>query len=255
MNFSILDWNIQGTKYYTSTKLSKVLPVFETVKADIICIQEGQEIVSTIKSISTLESFNLISSDKNRHGTNVILSKFPIISNGKLGLPLSSPYALDNIIWASLEIGGQVLKIYNCHLEIIGVGSQERADKLRYILMDAKNHPGPVIVCGDFNTTIPEKGIRRKIVQLFHHQSNNSLVSNPLYSHQDERYHFIDVAKEEGFFESLDISQSTWCVSCFGFKIFNFKLDWLLVRGLKLLDVELGEYISDHKSIFAKYLI
>lgn len=252
MNFSVLNWNIQGTKHYTNTNFNKIAPALKKIKADIFCLQEAQELIKLIKNIDELKLFNFVFSDENKNGADVILSRFPILSAGKLELPLLVNGNIYKILWANIKIADDVLKIYNCHLEIIGIGPRERADQLTYILKDAKKHRGPVIVCGDFNTTIPASGFARKIVQWFHQEKNSSLLLDSNYINKDERHFFLSVAKKEGFNEATDISKSTWCISPLKWELFNLKLDWFLSRDIKILKINLGNYISDHRAIFAE---
>jgi endonuclease/exonuclease/phosphatase family metal-dependent hydrolase len=138
-------------------------------------------------------------------------------------------------------------------LEIVGVGPKQRIDQLNFILEEAKQHDGPVIVCGDMNTTIPSAGLGRKIVQLFHKVISDNLIADENYHHQDERHSFLLAAQQAGFKESIDIRKSTWCIMPLRWEIFSLKLDWFLVRNIKKPEVSLGKYISDHRSVLAKF--
>ncbi|TSD01350.1 MAG: hypothetical protein Athens071426_678 [Parcubacteria group bacterium Athens0714_26] len=280
MNFSILDWNIQGTRYYTSTSLAEVTPDLENSGADIFCLQEAQEVREKRPGFIEQQKLNCIFSE-DKENRNVILSKFPIIASGELAFPpfkdpkdsqnssfiktvwsnikyFLPPYtglAPEKALWADIKISSEVIRIYNCHFEIVGVGPKERVNQLKLVMADAKSHRGPVIICGDFNTTIPAAGFGRKFIQLFHLESNRSLVVDEKRSPDDERYTIVKVAEEAGFYDALDITKSTWCIMPFKWEIFSLKLDWFLVRGLKMPQITLGEYISDHRSVLVKFLI
>ncbi|MFA5886206.1 MAG: endonuclease/exonuclease/phosphatase family protein [Patescibacteria group bacterium] len=252
MNFSVLNWNIEGTKYYTSTSLNKITPSLEKSSADIFCLQEAQELREKLSNFNKLQQLNHIfpASEDNR---NIILSKFPIISSGELAFPPLTNNPLEKVLWAEIAIETKTLKIYNCHFEIIGVGPQQRASQLAVVLADAKKHIGPVIICGDLNTTIPAAGWGRKFVQWFHKETDASLILDGQCSPLDERYPFVKIAERAGFREALDISQTTWCIKPFYLEIFNLKLDWFFVRDLKTPRISLGAYISDHRSILAEF--
>ena len=84
MSFSVLNWNIQGTKYYTSTSFKKILPELKKIRADIFCLQEAREALWINNISNELKSYNIVSLDENGNGSDVILSKFPIISSGIL---------------------------------------------------------------------------------------------------------------------------------------------------------------------------
>ena len=254
MNFSIFNWNIQGTRHYTSTNFDKIASVLEKTEADIFCFQEAQELMKRLDSFDRLKMLNHIFPDREQD-RNVILSKFPIISSGELTFPSFTNKPLEKALWADIEIGNKLVRIYNCHFEIIGVGPKERAEQLKFVLADSKKHTDSTIICGDLNTTIPPAGIKRKIVQWFHKEPNESIIIDGKYFHSDERYAFVKIAEQEGFREALDISKSTWCVSPFGWELFALKLDWFLVRDVATLKVSLSSYISDHRAIFVECLI
>lgn len=250
MNFSILDWNIQGTQYYTKTSFDKISPTLKRSKADIFCIQEGQDLISKFNKIAKFKSFHHVFSEENKDGANVIFSRFPIVSSGEFNPNLNTDKPLGKILWADIKIGNEIVKIYNSHFEIDGVGPKDRIALLKFIFNDSKEHQGGVIICGDLNTTIPENGIGRKIVQFFHSEKNISLIKNKKKSEDDERYYFLETAKKAGFRDVLDISKTTWCIDLFHWEILHLKLDWFFIRELTVDKVTLNKYISDHKSIF-----
>lgn len=252
MNFSILNWNIEGSKYYTSTKISKITPHLEKSGADIFCLQEAHELRERLPYLNKLQGLNCVF-PKNKEDRNIILSKFPISASGELSFPTSINTLLEKVIWADIEINKKIIRIYNCHLEVIGVGPKQRVDQLKFVLEAAKQHNGPVIICGDMNTVIPLAGIGRKIIQWFHNVTNDNLIFNHEHFHKDERHNFLQVAEQEGFHETTDLLKSTWSLMPLRWEIFNLKLDWFLVRNLETPEISLGKYISDHRSILAKF--
>lgn len=243
MNFSILDWNIEGSKYYTKTNLKKIIPHLEKSPADIFCLQEAHELREKLPTLTKLKNFNYVFPGNNQN-RNIILSKFPIITSGELIFPQPT---LENITWADIKIDEQIIRIYNCHLEITGVGPKHRIDQLKFILEAAGSCSGPIIICGDMNTTIPSAGFSRKFVKWFHRESVDDVLT------QDERHLFLQTAESAGFTESINLSQSTWCIMPLRWEIFKLKLDWFLVRNLSKPEISLGNYISDHRSILAKF--
>lgn len=255
MNFSVLDWNIQGKKYYTRTSLKKIKPVLEESEADIFCLQEGREVVDKIKDFAELQKFNYVFSHEDVDGTNIIISRFPIVSSGTIIPPSFLNKLSGKALWADLKINGRILKIYNCHFGIIGLGPRERAAALKYILADAGKYSMPTIICGDLNTTIPAAGFKRKIVQWFHEEINESMETGGDNPHHDERHYLLDLIRQEKFREVTDSSKSTWVISPLNWEIFSLKLDWFMVRNLETTNVVLGKYISDHRSIFAQCTI
>jgi endonuclease/exonuclease/phosphatase family metal-dependent hydrolase len=252
MTFSVLDWNIQGKKYYTHTSFKKIQPALEKIAADIICLQEGETIIDKLPYFKKMHKYNYVFSFEDEDGINVILSKFKIIKHGQINCPSFLDKTSGEVIWADLEIGKQILKIYNCHFEIDGLGPKERVAALEFILAAAKKHSGPTIICGDFNTTVPPAGFGRRFIQWFHKEPSNSLlIGNEDYL-RDERYSFIKIIEAAGYQERTDISKTTWSAFSIRWEIFNLKLDWFFVRGLKASKAILGKYISDHRSVLVK---
>ena len=106
---------------------------------------------------------------------NIILSRFPVVGQGKFDFEESSNQAH----YADLDIGGEVLRVYNCHFESYSLSIprlvkaftsredgkvQEAEEKMRNsitrrpqqvdkVLDDIKNSPVESIVTGDFNDT------------------------------------------------------------------------------------------------------
>jgi endonuclease/exonuclease/phosphatase (EEP) superfamily protein YafD len=253
MDFSILDWNIQGKKYYNiRTSFKKIQPVLEEINADIICLQEGESIIDKLDYYTKTKKYNCVFSHEDKDGVNVILSKFKIISHGEINCPSFIDKCLGEILWADIQLGVKILKLYNCHFEIDGIGPKERAEALEFVLLDSTKHSGPIIICGDFNTTVPAYGWGRKFISWFHEIPKGSLMLNSATYLEDERYSFIKIAEREKFDEATDISKTTWAIFSWRWEIFNLKLDWFFSRGLKASPAVLGKYISDHKSILVK---
>jgi len=252
MLLKLLSWNIEGTKYYTSTSFKKIKPILETTEADILCLQEGQEFLAKLKEFTKFKNFDHIFSHLDSDGLNIILSKFPIILHGEISLPLRIKTPPGKVLWADIKVNKEIIKIYNCHFGVVGVGPRERANLLKYIFNDSKKYFGPVIICGDLNTTIPASGLKRKIVQLFHKEKNSSLLTSGKYPRADERYSLLNIANKSGFKEAIDISKSTWCLKFLGLKLFKLKLDWFLTRNIKVNKVVLSDFISDHRSVYVE---
>ncbi len=246
MNFKFLDWNIQGKRYFTVTKPEKVFPVIKNLNPDIICLQEADK-------LAVVSEYTIIRS-QSKKCTNVILSRFPVITKGELIFPKLSWRQLENAVWADIRIQSATLRIYNCHFGIVGFGPRQRAEQLKFVFEHAQNFNGPIIICGDFNTTIPERGWRRLWTQIFHLEGNSTMNVDGRSFVTDERYALAEWALGHGFKEELDLNRTTWCINLFGssYEVFNLKLDWFLTKNIKTADLKLGPYISDHRYIYAE---
>ena len=255
MDLKILSWNIEGTKYYTSTNFKKIRPILEKIEADIFCLQEGQEFLAKLNEFQKFKDFKHIFSHEDNDGLNVILSRFPIIVSGEISIPLSIKYPPGKVLWADIKVNKEIIKIYNCHFGVVSVGPLERANLLKFIFNDSKKHSGPVVICGDLNTTIPAAGLKRKIVQLFHKEKNSSLLTSGKYPKSDERYSLVNIANHSGFKEAVNISKSTWGIRSLSLELFKLKLDWFLTRNIRINKVVLGDFVSDHRSVYAEFSI
>ena len=86
---------------------------------------------------------------------NAVLSRWPIVEDGKIVLPHVSRYARTQRIAtaATIRIGKSHLRVYSTHLStIFDVGEAARRDQLRAILADAKKYPR-VVIGGDMNSS------------------------------------------------------------------------------------------------------
>jgi endonuclease/exonuclease/phosphatase family metal-dependent hydrolase len=254
VQFSILTWNIHGKRSVTKTSFAKIAPALEELEADIMCFQEAHEMRERLSTIPALHTRHRVE-PRAGFNQNLILSRLPISERGELSFPELSMRQLERALWADIPVGSKVVRIYNCHFGIFGSNSTVRAHQLRFVLNHAESHSGPVIVCGDLNTTIPLKGMQRKMVQFLHMQPTNSLYVEGEHVVEDERYAFMKIAERHGFREATDISQPTWRVAPFTWELFKLKLDWLLVRDVETPRVVLHPYISDHKAIHAECLL
>ena len=158
-----------------------VFAFLRSTGADIICLQE----VKTGKGVNVkaflaarMPGYNAeYFSHTSRHGSYsaVILSRFPVVRKGKFDFEESSNLAL----YADLDTGDEVLRVYNCHFQSYAVSVsglakgiarkdsvlvQQTEAKMRssiirrpqqvgQVLSDMREAPVKSIVTGDFNDT------------------------------------------------------------------------------------------------------
>jgi endonuclease/exonuclease/phosphatase family metal-dependent hydrolase len=254
MKFSMISWNVQGTKHYTSTKFQKIRPILENSQADIFCFQEGQGILNHREDIKWKKNLRYEAFLEDSEGGNLILSRFPIIQSQNITFQHLNKRPSGKVIRADVKIEEKIVRIYNCHFGIVGIGPRERAKSLKTIIKDSETTSGPIIICGDLNTTIPAKGWRRRIIQSFHKEPPENPMDNPEFFDKDERYHIQDIARRYGFRDNLKITQSTWSLP-FRFEFAKLKLDWFLTKGVEGVSCTLNKYVSDHRMISADLLI
>ena len=149
--------------------------VYESMKVfleeenpDVICIQEYY-LPNTVDFSSYPYRYEHFKHPSNKLG-NAIFSKYPLLNKGAFDFENTG----NNTIYADVAKGTDTIRIYNVHLESIGVlpevSALQKADNTRLRLrmtkafekqqfqIDAihKHKAGthnPVIICGDFNNT------------------------------------------------------------------------------------------------------
>lgn len=250
----MLSWNVHGRRYITKTNFKKIVPALEEHQADVLCLQEADEVRTKLHRVQALSDYDAVIPTRG-FNHNIILSRFPIKKKGELEFPRMIRTRMENAIWADIQIHGRIVRIYNCHFSLIGAGPSSRERQLHFILDHADTHDGPVIVCGDFNTSIPHAGLKRTMVQLFHFQTSGKMHVEGEHFSDDERYAMVKVAEKRGFREAADITRATWRIHPFPWELFRLKLDWFLVRGIETPQVDLHPYISDHRAIHATCLL
>jgi endonuclease/exonuclease/phosphatase family metal-dependent hydrolase len=186
---TIVDFNVGKFAMYPShSRLESVdacrdsvFAYIKSVGADIVCLQEFRG----PKGVKVEDYFAKVMPGYNvEHYThitgrgyfgNVILSRFPVVGQGKFDFEESSNQAH----YADLDIGGEVLRVYNCHFESYSLSIprlvkaftsredgkvQEAEEKMRnsitrrpqqvdIVLDDIRDSPVDPIVTGDFNDT------------------------------------------------------------------------------------------------------
>lgn len=157
-----------------------------TNKPDIACFQEFY--VNTKEQIDTLMGeykyryYHLFRIKNGDYFGNLIISKYPIVSSGKISFPQSTNLS----IYADIQHFGKTIRIYNNHLESYNISftglvkklsrqdqairdkiSKElievhekmrgttikRSDQVNKILKNISESHYPAIICGDFNDT------------------------------------------------------------------------------------------------------
>lgn len=149
--------------------------------ADIVCLQEyhlsndGRSLRDMLGSIlrGYTPTFYFLTGKSGKFG-NVILSRYPLKNKGVIKFDNSVNLA----VWADYQIGGQTIRVYNCHLESYGISPAgvagkmfgndnkeilentsrkvrssilRRANQVDQMFQEIDNSPSETMVCGDFN--------------------------------------------------------------------------------------------------------
>lgn len=173
-SFSVMSYNVRLFNRYDWIKNEKVpdriAEFVEEQDPDILTLQE----YAPLKSVSGQFAFKYeeIEGDRSPYGMG-IFSKYPIINRGSLDFDNSA----NNAIFVDILRNDDTLRIYNVHLESLGVkpdslhisGMNEKDSRklirrltgsfikqqaqVEKFMEHRRNCPHPVILCGDFNNT------------------------------------------------------------------------------------------------------
>lgn len=243
---------------YLGLPVVKVPRLVNQTGADVVCLQE---VTSRwfIKRVHKINGHTAVSTFPEKmlawlRGRNATFSRYQVKDCGELKydrvVNARRSHLAGQVLWTDLAIGRKTMRIYNCHLAVFGIGMEDRAGMLSDIARHAKNFSGPVIICGDMNTLTPE--LRpgwwlAKAWARFPYPGPKAAK----YAWLGEKYYFYDTAKKHGFEEMLGMDQQTWRLPFSRSNMWKPKLDWMLYRGMKAIDYQLGPWIGDHRGIIA----
>ena len=184
-NLKVVSYNVgrfasaaKGLKLNEQECVDSVFRYLLGTGADIICLQEFH-FPGGLRTKDYLEErFRNYQAEyylnQNAHGFygNVILSRFPVRSKGKLDLPKSANIAM----YADIDVRGNMLRVYNCHLESYNIETEKfthdlgtdstlvrrtelkmkhsierRAGQVDMMVSSMESSPYESLVVGDFN--------------------------------------------------------------------------------------------------------
>jgi endonuclease/exonuclease/phosphatase family metal-dependent hydrolase len=178
-NFSVMSYNVRLFnlfKWLDKEDVSAAIVAFINDKnPDILCIQEFSSAADIDLKVYR-HRYILMEGNKIKTG-QAIFSKFPIIDQGNIVFPNSN----NNVIYADIKKGKDVIRVYNMHLQSINISpevseisenidviNQEKSQMLLIRISKAfkqqqqqaeilKEHKKqcqvPVIICGDMNNS------------------------------------------------------------------------------------------------------
>jgi len=187
-SFSILTFNSQlfyfggGQKEEVRVHQSKIAHFLKQENADILCLQEAREGISTSLNYP-YQSIN---------GFNHIYSKYEIINSGEI---LYKENSTNQSYFADMLVHYDTIRIYNLHLESLHLGNEDyallkewdddskedefknktqkiskkinkatsiRVNQVETIIESINDSPYPTLLCGDFND-VPQSYIYRRL--------------------------------------------------------------------------------------------
>ena len=155
-----------------------ILSEMKKQKVDVLCMQEySDHSGDKVNSESYKEYFKYMVMGQN---DMVIYSRYPIARSKNIPFEMTNNSAM----WAEIKYKGQMIRVYNAHLETTGInttlrraakveaatgveiennavlnaiygnytiGMMARAGQANVLAMDMRESEAPIIVCGDFN--------------------------------------------------------------------------------------------------------
>lgn len=179
-----------GTKREKSEKIDLFYELFEKEKPAILCVQEAGGVSAQFldEQLQMPYRHNIVGKGTAIHTT------FPIVDKGEIDFGTK----INSCLWADLQIGASVFRVYSTHLQSNRVSSLAdqviqggdlqdqqtwldiggmigrvkraaaiRAEQAELIAQHIAQSPHRVIVCGDFNDT-PQSYTYRKIAEGLH---------------------------------------------------------------------------------------
>lgn len=195
MNLKVINWNIHNgfNSVYKHTFMDQC-EYLASVDADVICLQEVDNTVHNISSVSDISGTSGMSIVEDNHQVNginqaifiarycnypyyvqyhnmAILSRFPIIHSHHIvdntwAVGYGSHALVADILLDPSDIhdNSRTVSIYNCHLNNDLVGYEQwhfvKNTSLTYELLALSYNRLPLIICGDFNSLSWYSGLK-----------------------------------------------------------------------------------------------
>lgn len=226
-SLSLLSYNVRLFNAYEKNDGLDVSQVFSEIlaekKADIVCIQEYYK-PNAIDFSDYPYQYVHFKSKKAKLG-HAIFSKYPLINTG--AFDFEGTY--NNTIFADVVKGSDTLRIYNVHLQSLGIiprvsffqesdneklrrrvsnALKKQQNQVEAILEHKKKNDNPIIICGDFNNT-PFSYSYRKLkegMQDAFHKQGEGLGATFRFEKYPMRIDFIFASKTLGVdsFETVE---------------------------------------------------
>jgi endonuclease/exonuclease/phosphatase family metal-dependent hydrolase len=161
----VLTYNVHSC-IGTDQKLApeRIAEVISRTNADVVCLQEidlrrartnhEDQAAMIAEMIGMTFQFHPTIIREQEHYGDAILSRHPLTLRRKAtfpAVPNPIPDEKRGAIWAEIEIAGTKWNVVNTHF---GLGREERWLQAKHFVEDwiAPALPGPLVVCGDFNS-------------------------------------------------------------------------------------------------------
>jgi endonuclease/exonuclease/phosphatase (EEP) superfamily protein YafD len=151
----LLSLNIEGDNSFANGK--KIADYMIKSGADVIFIQESAPLFPELARISTAYPYRLGCGNFTITCDSSVWSKTPFVSSL---VKTASPIYRDRLQIASIEFGGKVINFANVHLTK-PYFDDFQAKELKKITQWLDKVPGPLVLAGDFNSTVLNPVVQR----------------------------------------------------------------------------------------------
>ncbi|NBC06479.1 MAG: choice-of-anchor D domain-containing protein [Bacteroidetes bacterium] len=157
--FSIMTYNIWFDSQNWPARFNYMLGEIREANPDVICLQEviqRPNLPNQAASMADSLGYYYVFTSPDPEGSptrfgNAILSRYPIEASNAVELSPQSDFR--TAIHAQIEIGGNIIDIYNTHLHNTAVGQDIRVEQIEHLksFIDQTQTGELTFLCGDFN--------------------------------------------------------------------------------------------------------
>lgn len=159
----VVSFNVELAREITSA-IEVVTGTPELREADVVLLQEmnagGTRAIAGALGFDWVYYPGSVSPKHDDDFGNAILSRWPIRDDRKLLLPNQALLSRTARIAVSgvVDVEGVPLRVYSAHFSVpFSVSEDGREEQARAVVEDARSHPGPVVIGGDWNSDdLPE---------------------------------------------------------------------------------------------------
>lgn len=239
-NIRFLTFNVHMWKNFNNKlKYIEILEIIKDSNADVVGLQEAMLFDKKIAQIYKKDfeklgyQHQVISSEK--HGINMLFSKFPISSFKILKLKQDPIQRLNRYaILAVIDIGNPINLIVT-HLDVYDESEQTRLDQIKSIINDlCKSEIKQTIIMGDFNSLRRNDYSQEDWNRITTHDLKRNVTSMTLVTDYLEQQHFT----------TNNLSMSVWAMR---------RVDYIYTKNLSYPITQRDTYptgVSDHYPIY-----
>lgn len=240
-NVRLLSFNVHMWKNFNNKlKYEEMLELIEKSNADIVGLQEAMLFEKKISNkykndfLKMGYEYQVVVNEK--HGINILLSKFPITQHKIIKLQQDPVQKLNRYaILSTIDIGTKINVIVT-HLDVYDETEETRLKQIKTILIELnKIEQFPTIIMGDFNSLRRSDYSDEKWNEIFEHDRRRNVTPMTLVTDHLEQQKFITPSLE----------MSVWSMR---------RVDYIYTRNIDTPQIQLFSSfptgLSDHYPVY-----